>query len=127
LRRRTLRQDPEQAGVRKALDRALERSESGAAVGGQRRRMGERAGVDMDSVDALAPGAADGLGKEPAAVALAGKLGDETDEGELAFVRLSEVELEHAGVAAFFVLDRVKLDRRIADDRFERIIVHDQA
>src|SRR5690348_892298 len=89
--------------------------------------MVERTGVDVDAGDAVAPGLVDGFAEQPAAVALAGELGDEADEGELALAGLSEVELEHAGVAAVFVDDRVELDVRIADDRLERGIVEDQA
>ena len=68
-------------------------------------------------LDALAPGAVDRFGQQPAAVAFAGKLRDEADEGELAFVRFAEIELEHADFAAALVDDRVKLDLRVLDDR----------
>ena len=66
------------------------------------------------------------FGEQPAAVALAGQLGNQADEGELAFVRLAEVELEHADFAAALVDDRVKLDLRVLDDRGEMRVVHDQ-
>ena len=63
--------------------------------------MVERAGVDVDPGHAFAPGAANRLGQKPAAVALPGELRHQADEGELALVRLAEVELDHAdfGVA----------------------------
>ena len=44
----------------------------------------ERASVDVDAIHALAPGEANRLGEQPTTMALAGKLGDEADEGELA-------------------------------------------
>ena len=45
-------QNSEKPGIGEALDRALEGREAGAPVGGQRRRMVERAGVDVDAVHA---------------------------------------------------------------------------
>ena len=60
-------------------------------------------------------------------MALAGELGNQADEGELAFVRLAEVELEHADLAAALVDDRVELDLGVLDDRGEMGVVDDQA
>src|SRR4029079_17826792 len=86
----------------------------------------ERASVDVDAGDAIAPGSLDGLGKQPAAMALAGKPGDEADEGKLAFTRLAEVELDHSN-------DRLdggdfeQLYSGIADDGFELVVIHDQS
>ena len=49
LRSAILRQDSEQARIGEALDRAFVGSKASTAVSGQRRRMIERAGVDVDS------------------------------------------------------------------------------
>ena len=117
---------PLQARVGEAFDRAPVRDEAGAAIGGQRGRVIERAGVDVDSAYAFAPGAPRRLGKKPAAVAHAGQFGNEADEGEFALVRLAEVELEHSGVAAALVHDLVELDPGVLDDRREMRVVEDQ-
>src|SRR5690348_14173336 len=87
----------------------------------------ERAGVDMDALNAVAPGALHGFGEEPPAVPLAGQLGHEADKGELAFSLLTKVELEHSTVAAVLVLDGVKLDVGMAYDNFEIGIAEDQS
>ncbi len=87
----------------------------------------ERAGVDVDSRHLFAPGAADRFGKQPAAVALAGKLRDQADERQLAFARLAVIELEQPHFAPVFADHREQLDRRIVDDRGELVVVQDQA
>ena len=64
LRGAIARQDAEQARVGKALDRALEWSEPRAAIGVERRRMIERAGMDVDTAHVFAPGTAATLRRE---------------------------------------------------------------
>jgi hypothetical protein len=59
-------------------------------------------------------------------VALAGKLGNEADEGELAFALGAEVELEHADFMAFLVDDGMKLDLGVLDDLGEMRVVEGQ-
>ena len=103
---------PSSARVGETLDRALVRRETGADVGRQRGRMIERAGVDVDAADAVAPGPAHRFGKQPAAVALAGQFRDEPDEGELALAGLAIIELEHADVRPALVNDGKQVDRR---------------
>ena len=66
----------------------------------------ERAGVDVHSLDVVAPGAAHRLREQPAAMPLSGKVRHEPDERQFALVRLAKVELEHAGNTALLVLDR---------------------
>ena len=80
----------------------------------------------MDALDALAPGAANGFGEQPFAVPLAGQFRDEADEGELAFVRFAEVELDHADFAAVAIAHRKELDLRVLDDRCQMSLVEDQ-
>ena len=92
-----------------------DRGESGAAVGGKRRRMIERAGVDVDAGDAVAPGEAERFGEQPAAVALPGELGDEADEGEFAFAGDAEIQLDHADFGA----RRIDHGVELADGRGE--------
>ena len=75
----------------------------------------ERAGVDVDAGDAVAPGETQRFGEQPAAVAMPGELGDEADEGELAFLRNAEIQLDHADFGARHIDHGVEL----ADDRGE--------
>jgi hypothetical protein len=82
--------------------------------------------VHVHTVDALAPCETKGFGKEPAPVALAGMLGHETDECELAFVRLTKIQFHHPDLAAGLVEHHVKLDPGVLDRRCEMRIIEDE-
>jgi len=88
--------------------------------------MVERAGMDMDPVDALAPGEAQRLGQKPAPVPLPGELGNQADEVELAFAAGAKIELEDAHLARVLTDDREKFDLGMVNDRREGGIVHVQ-
>ena len=60
-------------------------------------------------------------------MALARQLGKKADEGELAFVRLTEIELHHPDFPVVLVADRTKLDVRMLDDLGEMRVVQKQA
>ena len=72
------------------------------------------------------PGARHRLRHQPAAMALAGKLGHQPEIGELTGAGVAEVELEQADLDPGAVDDRMDLHLRIVDDRGKRRIVHRQ-
>ena len=80
MRRGVARQDAGEARVDKGFDLARDRDEPRAAISGKRSGMIEAAGVEVEMRGAV-PRAGDGLGKEPAAVALTGIGWDQSDEG----------------------------------------------
>jgi hypothetical protein len=71
LRRGVAGQDAEQPRVGETLDCPLVRRETGAAVSCKSRGMIERAGVDVNAGDAVAPGALHRLGEQPLSMTLA--------------------------------------------------------
>src|SRR6185312_1279821 len=89
--------------------------------------MVERAGVDMDPVDALPPRSANRFRQKPAPVTLARQRGDQADEGKLALMWFTKIEFEDSDLAPGFVNHCIELDLRVLDDRGEVRIVHHQA
>src|SRR3546814_19899807 len=69
-------------------------AETGLEIGGERRRMVERAGIDPHPLHPLAPGDRESPREQPVAMALAGKFGDQAPDGDQAFARLAKAELD---------------------------------
>ena len=88
--------------------------------------MVEGAGVHPEAADRPRPGPLDGAVHEEAAGAGAEQVERHAEEGELAFAFAPEVELEQAFVRAAG-LQRMDLDRGIADDRLESRLGHPKA
>src|ERR1700759_4523292 len=86
----------------------------------------ERTGVNVHSLDALAPGAPNRLGKQPAAVAKAREIRDQPYEGELALGGFAEIEFEHSHIASIAVTNGIKLDLWIFDDCAKLFISQDE-
>ena len=88
--------------------------------------MVERAGVYVDPVDAFAPGKTKGLGKQPAAVALAGMLRYEANERELALARFAKVQFDHSDFLTAPVEDHVKFDLGMLNHGREMCVIDDE-
>src|SRR4029078_10184053 len=82
--------------------------------------------MDVHTFDAVAPRDPQRFAEEPAAVALAGKLRQQTDIGKLALARLAQVQLNHANLGADFVDDHEKSDSRVLDDLRKPLVAHEQ-
>ena len=125
LRGAVARQDVGEARVDEGFNLAPDGDEAGAAIGAQRGGVVEAAGVDMDAARAVAPGAGNRFGKQPAPVALPGISGDQTDKAQLARPRDAAVEFEHADrrVAVTHFED---FHCRMIDDRAQRRVAQDQ-
>ncbi len=126
LRRRLERQHARQPRIGEGLDRALVGDEAVAPVEAERGGMIERAGVHPDALHAGPPRPLQRLRHQPFAVPLARKLGHQAEEGQLALVRLAEIELEHAHFDAARIGGGEDRDVGIVDRADQPFIVHHQ-
>ncbi len=126
MRRGIARQDVGEARVEKGFHRAPHGDKPRAAISGERGGVIEAAGVDVDAPGVVAPRARHGLSEEPAAVALPGISGNESDERQLAIAWRAAVEFEHPdGLIAIPHFEQ--LDVPMVEDRAQLAIAHDQA
>ena len=114
-------------GIGGDFDAAGERGEAARDIEPQRAGMVERAAVQPDAIDSRAPGAAQRLGHQPAAMALSGQPSNQPDERQFACADRAKIELEHARLCTAVIDHGEYLDRVVGDDFGKRAIAQGEA